>query len=256
MDNRDKEEKKMDSLKDPTENHSKEISNLIDRTIRNHHKVYLATDWHLYVRDEKDKPKCHKRNIFDKIIKNATETLTKDDVLIYLGDLCDGEMVNEKEEMKTILKAIPGTKILVLGNNDLFPASYYKSCGFEYVVQSFVWSNVLFTHIPCKNDNQINIHGHIHGYKTYWIPYTNQVDVAAFNGREELVELNKVIGAQKSYSKTIKECPEKFEEGYVAKPQQTEPYSIFGSFGNILEMGLAQPVQCITITYDPYPAED
>jgi hypothetical protein len=68
--------------------------------------------------------------------------------------------------------------------------------------------------MPCKNDNDTNIHGHIHGYKTYWIPYKNQVDVAALGGRVTPVELNKVIGAQKSYSKTIKEDKSHFEEGY------------------------------------------
>ena len=50
------EEKKMEALKDPKEQKSNEISRLIDKTLASKHKVYLATDWHLYVRKVKNKP--------------------------------------------------------------------------------------------------------------------------------------------------------------------------------------------------------
>lgn len=210
---REKEEKKMESLKDPDVAHSREISYLIDKTLRDKHKVYCATDWHLWVRKEKNKKECHRRKDFEDIIKNVNETMTKDDLLIYLGDLVDGEF-DGKEDLKSVLKTIPGKKVLVLGNNDILPTQFYKSCGFEWVVQSFVWSNVLFTHVPCRNDNQFNIHGHIHGYRTYWIPYTNQIDVGALGGRTELVELHDVITARDKYAKTIKEDPKHFNEGY------------------------------------------
>jgi len=214
---RKKEEKLGEVLKDPTENHSKEISNLIDKTIRSGNKVYCATDWHLWIR-KKEKRECKRRKDFDVILKNVNETMTKDDLLIYLGDLADGEFY-EPDSLKAILRTLPGKKILVIGNNDLFPERVYKSFGFEYVVKSFVWSNVLFTHMPVKNDNQINVHGHLHNFRKYWIPYQNHIDVAALGGRTELVELYKVIKEQSKYAKTIKECPEHFEEGYVMRPE-------------------------------------
>ena len=212
MTNRQKEEKLVGSLKDPTENHSVEITRLIDKTIKNKHNVYCMTDWHLWLRNEKNKPACHKRNNFDEIIKNV-KRIQPDDVLIFLGDLVDGEF-EDKESLKNILLPMNFKKILVVGNNDLFSPAFYKSCGFDYVVRSFVWHNVLFTHMPVKNDNDINIHGHIHGYKTYWVPYTNQIDVAYLDGRTEPVELQRVLKSQKSYSKVIKEEPSHFEEGY------------------------------------------
>ena len=212
MTNRQKEEKLVGSLRDPTENHSTEITRLIDKTIKNRHNVYCMTDWHLWLRNEKNKPACHKRNNFDEIIKNV-KRIQPDDVLIFLGDLVDGEF-EDKESLKNILLPMNFKKILVVGNNDLFSPVFYKSCGFDYVVRSFVWHNVLFTHMPVKNDNDINIHGHIHGYKTYWVPYTNQIDVAYLDGRTEPVELQRVLKSQKSYSKVIKEEPSHFEEGY------------------------------------------
>lgn len=210
---RTKEDSLVEKLKDPMETYSKEISNLIDKTIKGKHKVLCATDWHLWVRVEKGKLKCKKRSDFEEVVKNANEALSEDDLLIYLGDLVDGEF-QDSDELKSILKTIPGHKILVLGNNDLFSTNFYKSCGFDYVVKSFVWSNIVFTHIPIKNDNQYNIHGHIHNYKTYWIPYTNQIDVAFLNGRKIPVDLLEVIASQKRYSKLIKEQPEYFDEGY------------------------------------------
>ena len=212
MTNRQKEEKLVGSLRDPTENHSTEITRLIDKTIKNKHNVYCMTDWHLWLRNEKNKPACHKRNNFDEIIKNV-KRIQPDDVLIFLGDLVDGEF-EDKDSLKNILLPMNFKKILVVGNNDLFSPAFYKSCGFDYVVRSFVWHNVLFTHMPVKNDNDINIHGHIHGYKTYWVPYTNQIDVAYLDGRTEPVELQRVLKSQKSYSKVIKEEPSHFEEGY------------------------------------------
>lgn len=212
MTNRQKEEKLVGSLKDPTENHSVEITRLIDKTIKNRHNVYCMTDWHLWLRNEKNKPVCHKRNNFDEIIKNVKK-IQPDDVLIFLGDLVDGEF-EDKDSLKNILLPMNFKKILVVGNNDLFSPAFYKSCGFDYVVRSFTWHDVLFTHMPVKNDNDINVHGHIHGYKTYWIPYTNQIDVAYLDGRTEPVELQRVLKSQKSYSKVIKEEPSHFEEGY------------------------------------------
>lgn len=212
MTNRQKEDRRNETLKNPNENHSTEISRMIDDTIKNKHKVYCATDWHLYRRKEKGKTVCDKRKDFNEIINNL-KIIKPDDLLINLGDLVDGEF-KDKELLKNIVLPMNFKKILVLGNNDIFDTSFYKSCGFDYVTQSFVWNNVLFSHIPTKNDNQINVHGHIHGSKQYWIPYSNQIDVAYLGGRTKPVELMDVIKAQPNYSKIIKECPEHFEEEY------------------------------------------
>jgi hypothetical protein len=66
--------------------------------------------------------------------------------------------------------------------------------------------------MPSDNNCNVNIHGHLHGYCTYWIPYTNQIDVAYLNGRKEPVDLMKVIRSQKEYSKHVKEDVEHFGE--------------------------------------------
>lgn len=214
MDQRQKEDKLMKDLKEPDKEHSADISRLINNTIRAGHKVWLGTDWHLWLRDVKDKPKCHERSDFNTVLNNFKNKVGQDDLLIYLGDLVDGEF-QDKPLLRATIQSLGKNMVFVRGNNDLFPDSFYKECGFKYVVESFVWSDVLFTHIPCTNKNKVNVHGHIHGFRTYWLPYTNQVDVAAYGGRKEPVELMKVINAQPSYAKTIKECPEHFGETYL-----------------------------------------
>lgn len=223
MTNRQKEDKLMKSLSDPTENHSEDISRLINETIKNKHKVYLCADWHLWKRIQKGTTECKRCSNFDEIFKNVNGTVTPDDLLIHMGDLVDGEF-KDKESLKTVLLTIPCKKILVKGNNDLFDTSFYKSCGFKYVVQSFVWSNILFSHVPAENDNQMNIHAHIHssanpkaGYSyppVYWINYTNQIDVGWCGGREKPVELKKIIASQKEFSKHIKVDYTHMQEGY------------------------------------------
>ena len=246
MSNRQDEEKRMESLKDPNEQHSKEISALISKTLRNAGNIYLGTDWHLFVRDEKNKPSCHKCKNFDSILKDAMSTLTDKDMFIYLGDLADGEMANDKdkEELKQVLKLIPGTKILVLGNNDVQPVSFYKACGFDHVVQSFVWSNVLFTHIPVKNEQQINVHGHLHCDKwwppVYRIPYTNQIDIARLGARQHLVQLSQVLASQCNYAKYAEEDPSYFDEGY----------NIYESINTISDITMESMI------IDPYRDED
>ena len=238
----DKEEKMNDILKDPEEKDSSKISRMIDNTLRSKHKVYVMTDWHLFVRKEKGSNECHKRNVYEKILKNINDTITGDDLLINLGDLVDGEFT-DKDELKSILKTIPGKKILVRGNNDLFPVSFYKSCDFEDVVDSFVWHNILFTHMPVENDNDLNIHGHIHSDTyppVYWINYKNQIDVANIGGREKPIELKDVIAVQKAYAKKIK----------VDKNHMNGKYSIKQECTNFFESCMDSMIP--TFIEDPY----
>lgn len=213
MDLRKKEDKLYNSLKDP-DVERKTFGNIIDKTLYNNNKVWLTTDWHLWLREEKGMPYCKKRSDFNKIINNMNKKVKPNDLLIMLGDIVDGEFQN-KEELKPVILSLPGTKILVKGNNDLFTDKFYESCGFDKVVESFKWNDILFTHIPCdptQHKCSINIHGHIHGYKTYWVPYNKMIDVAYLNGRKEPVELKHVIDSLDKYSKLIKEDPSHFNE--------------------------------------------
>jgi calcineurin-like phosphoesterase family protein len=218
---KDQEEELLQRLKDANQHpDAHNVAKLIDETRKNGNTVYLATDWHLWKRLAKNQPACEKRKDFNKVIRNVETTLKLNDLLINLGDLVDGEF-QDKDTLRNQMKEITCKKVLVRGNNDLFDNEFYKSCGFLYVVNSFKWHDILFTHCPVENDANLNIHGHIHTspdckkgdkFAKYWVPYHNHVDVAYLGGRIKPVELSEVIKAQPEFSKHIKECPEHFGE--------------------------------------------
>lgn len=211
MDNRKKEDNLNKSLKRPMNKYSVEIGNVIDSTIRNGGTVYLCTDWHLWIKD-KEHGGTKKRSDFQVIINNYCKRIKPNDLVINLGDLVDGEFTN-KNELANVLKGLPGKKIHVRGNNDIFDVNFYKNqCGFLYSVDTFVWNNIIFSHMPIENAFDLNVHGHIHNSKCYWVPYSNMIDVASFDGRKEPVKLLKVIRSQPLYAKRIKEAPEHFDE--------------------------------------------
>lgn len=212
---RKQEERVGEQIKESKTHDSSPISQLIKKTLHDGHKVYLGCDWHLWRFDKKTKL-IHERSNMNSIINKYKSTVTDDDLFIYMGDLIDGECEPKKKQLGEILDSLPGTKILVRGNNDLFPDEWYEQHGFKYVTPKFIYDNIIFSHMPEKNhNNRMNIHGHLHGYATYWVPYKEMIDVAFVNGRKEPVELQKVIDALPAYRKKAKEIPEKFAQEFM-----------------------------------------
>ena len=201
--------------------YSQQISELINDTLQKRHKVWLTTDWHLWMFN-KETRQVSRRSDFTRIINTYNKMVHDQDLVIYLGDLTDGE-VEKRQELGQILDSLRGTKILVLGNNDLFPEEWYKQHGFKYVTPKFIFKNILFSHMPLPHNNRMNIHGHIHGYKTYWLPYNNMIDVASLDGRKQPIELDRVIKALPTYAKQIKEVPDKFDK-YMQESAIIDPY--------------------------------
>lgn len=202
---RAREDKINQQILDASAAKSTPIAKLIDDTYLKNHQVWVMTDWHLLKFDKATKtvfPNPH----LNTILRNAKSKIRQNDLLIYLGDICDGE-VEKKDKIAKYLFEIPGIKILVRGNNDLFPDSWYLRNGFKYVTPKFVWNNILFTHRPQDNANKTNIHGHIHGSCRYFNSeishFNNQIDVAWLNGRTEPIPLSYVIKKQPAYANKV-----------------------------------------------------
>lgn len=208
------EDEIQDEIKNASTEKSAQIASLIKKTLSSGHKVYLCTDWHLWRCTDKKARTIKERSDKDTVINKFNNIVTNDDLVIYLGDLCDGEC-ERKQQLGQILDSLHGTKILVRGNNDLFDDSYYLDHGFKYVTPKFIYDNILFSHMPEAHNNRMNIHGHLHGYATYWMPYNNMIDVAFCGGRKEPVELQTVINALPAYKKKAKEVPERFEQEFA-----------------------------------------
>jgi calcineurin-like phosphoesterase family protein len=138
--------------------------------------IWVSSDYHLMVYDDKG---VYDTKLSEKIIANQNECVSDDDIFIYLGDLVDGEVSN-KESIKDIIKRLKGKKILIRGNNDVLPDEFYEECGFMAVFDSFKYKNIIFSHPPLHksqfNGAEYNIHGHIHGYRSYLVPYSNHID--------------------------------------------------------------------------------
>lgn len=213
---RAKENRVNDEIFEAGPKKSVEIAQLIDDTLNKHRKVWLMTDWH-FLKFNKDTHVVFNRPGAKHIIKRCREQIHHDDLVIFLGDICDGE-VEKKDEIANFIQSIPGKKIMIRGNNDLFPDQWYLSHGFDHIVPKFVWNNILFTHRPQDNQMEYNIHGHIHGshkyYKSEISHYHNQIDVAYFGGREKPVELQTVIRNAPKYMRGAK---------FVNKPWKDDP---------------------------------
>lgn len=191
---------------DATSEHNTQITCMLNNCEKSNHNIYVVTDLHLFKRIEKGKSACKKRYNFNEVINNYMNTVKDDDVVIFLGDLCDGELRSHLD-ISSIISSLPGKKILVLGNNDLFGFDKYREMGFKYVIYSFIWRNIVFSHYPLVNTQSVNVHGHLHNCKQYWVPYQNQIDAAYCDARVKPVLLKTVIAAQPEYSKhiTVKE---------------------------------------------------
>lgn len=201
-----KEERINEEIHEANPKKSNPISSLIDEKIKSGNHVWIMTDWHAYKWNKETKT-CYTSKTFSEIIKNCQSMIQPDDLLVFLGDVCSGECEN-KSAIAAFIDKIPGEKILVRGNNDLFDDKWYLTHGFKYVTPKFIWNDILFTHRPEDNDNKLNIHGHLHGYGTYYLgevsKFDNQIDVAFLGARTKPVELKECIKKQAEYAKHAK----------------------------------------------------
>ena len=96
-----------------------------------------------------------------QIQKNLQRLIAEQDTLIHLGDV----IFYKYPELKGMLDAIPGRKILVRGNHDCKKNGWYMNNGFDYCADMIVQNHIIFTHKPLEQfptGVTLNIHGHLH----------------------------------------------------------------------------------------------
>lgn len=203
---RRKEDRIGEEIHDSNPKKSNPISSLIDEKINSGNHVWVMTDWH-FLKWNKETKTVYQNKAMSGIISNCQSMVKENDLLIFLGDLCDGE-VERKAEIAAFIEKIPGTKILVRGNNDLFDDKWYLDHGFKYVTPKFVWDDVLFSHRPEDNDNRVNVHGHFHNARTYYLgevsKFDNQIDIAYLGARTKPIDIHECIRKQPEYAKHVK----------------------------------------------------
>lgn len=101
------------------------------------------------------------------IINEYNKVIKKDDIVYILGDLgCAGYGTTRDYLQQCFLK-LNGKKIIVAGNHDRYPASFYETL--QGVVDFYnhpvyLSKRIVVSHEPVKvDDDVINGHGHLHG---------------------------------------------------------------------------------------------
>lgn len=104
-----------------------------------------------------------------------------DALLVHLGDVAYRAAFDDWADL---IAALPGRKLLILGNHDKQKPAYYERCGFE-IVEPFTSSYdrsalgkvlLTFSHYPLEAaamPHQLHIHGHIHNSGYGWGPDTS-----------------------------------------------------------------------------------
>jgi calcineurin-like phosphoesterase family protein len=143
-------------------------------------EYYVITDPHLSKSDHKNMlvKCCLRPENYTNIILYNLYKLTKDDVLICLGDVCFGDEIYWHEQLS---KINCHSKILVKGNHDKRTYNWYLDNGWDFVCENLTMNyfgyRILFSHKPTHqsyenmNNYNIFINGHFHNNpKDHWEP--------------------------------------------------------------------------------------
>ena len=151
---------------------------------RNHEalNLYVTSDFHLFhanIIRYSNRPFKDVDEMNETIIQNYNLTIKDDDMVIHLGDLSAG-LKKRQNELKALLQRLKGKKILLRGNHDYEPDSFYLEAGFEKVEHFLVIKNYFFNHYALeansftneqekintleflKSNCNIIVHGHTH----------------------------------------------------------------------------------------------
>ena len=158
---------------------------LIDATLQRGNQIWLTTDWHLITYDKKTGA-ISKHPNYDEVIETFSK-IPENDLIINLGDLIDSEVEdqNNLNMLKKDISKIRASMILIRGNNDVLPNKFYTdTLGIDVFIDgnSFQYEDILFSHACEENNMRMNVHGHSHMSRRYYlVKPTNQVDIFNVN---------------------------------------------------------------------------
>lgn len=130
--------------------------------------IYIWSDLHLghnNIIKYEDRPFTDISLMNKLLIKNWRETVSSDDTIINLGDVC---FKFGKEKLSKVIKNLPGHKILVLGNHDRSKSiNWWREAGFDEVYKYPIIYDKFYilSHEPIyinRHMPYVNVHGHMH----------------------------------------------------------------------------------------------
>lgn len=170
-------------------------------------KTYLIADTHFNV--DKIETYCQRPdNYTDLLTREWRNAVHDEDVVIHLGDVAIGTYA---PWVKTLLRSLPGRKILVRGNHDRkHSTSWWQNNGFDFSCDGMIYQDSWLTHEPYESPNNLpihtkrNIHGHLHNIWTgfgripKWWPRRQRLFAVEYTGYRP-VEIQKFISHPKKY---------------------------------------------------------
>lgn len=132
-------------------------------------KYFVIADTHFghaHVIDYCNRPFKDINDMNFKLVKFWNETVSNGDYVFMLGDFAFG-----KENVRRFANELNGRKILIKGNHDTYPNSFYRECGFEEVSKyPILFEFCLMSHEPLllsQTTPYFNFYGHIHQDERY-----------------------------------------------------------------------------------------
>lgn len=150
-------------------------------------RIAVASDHHFFHRNiikYCNRPFPSLEAMHERMIKDWNKSVTKDTIVVHLGDfICGGSF----DQVKEVLDQLNGFKILVTGNHDRKGKAWLKRAGFNRVFTNrWTLGMYTFSHRVQSADyllemnTRYNFHGHSHKYH-YGDPFYNfGVDVVGY----------------------------------------------------------------------------
>jgi calcineurin-like phosphoesterase family protein len=146
--------------------------------INNKMKRYIWSDLHLNhkrIIDYCNRPFENVETMNKTILDNWKNVVKNDDIIFNLGDVIWGN----KEKAESIIKDMPGKKILIMGNHDReHSVTWFRDVGFDEVYPyPILYKNFfIISHEPVFLNESMpycNLHGHIHNISYDYKGYIN-----------------------------------------------------------------------------------
>lgn len=150
-------------------------------------KVFVCADLHFSHKNiikYEDRPFADADEMNEKLIENWNSVVTKNDLVIVLGDVA----FTNKTKTKELVSRLNGQKYLVMGNHDRHRSiEFWRDAGFCYVSPyPIIYGGMfLMSHEPREktSDDFFYIYGHVHGSEDYedWTKHSACVSIERLN---------------------------------------------------------------------------
>lgn len=175
---------------------------------------YVISDHHFYhnnIIEYTNRSFKSVREMNDKMIEKWNNIISKDDTVIYGGDLLFGSV----EKANQLIDDLNGSMMIIKGNHDSFSPDNIKAPTVEDTILQYDGFRFWYTHRPDNipdNWTQWKLHGHVHNDMDFIDYQKNRVNVSVEVLDYNPIPLKIITKALKTMngndrSKSIKDSP-------------------------------------------------